>query len=103
MIVDLAIVRDHVTLRGRGHRLVTCRREVHDRQAAMTEADARVCVEPNATVVWAAMHQRLGHRRQKRSIETGAAEDSGYPAHLTSPLTARSPVPARRARAALWP
>ena len=62
MIVDLAIVGQHQTAAGRDHRLVTRRREIHDRKTPVRQRHPGYRVGPHAGIVGPAMAQRCRHR-----------------------------------------
>ena len=62
VVVDLAVERQHVAPRGRGHGLMAGRRQVHDGQATVRERDAPGLIRPHTCIVRPAMRQTLRHR-----------------------------------------
>ena len=82
VVVDLSVVREPEPAIFARHRLVTRRRKVEDRQAAVTEDDGRVDQEP--CIVRAAVRECVGHLRDKvlcRGRQWLEIESSGYPTH----------------------
>ena len=85
VIVDLA-VEDHLQPAVFvGHRLVGHRREIDDRQAAVTEAHPAVRRHPDAAAVRATMSHRVAHpadvrlgEDERRLIERNAADDAAH-------------------------
>ena len=76
VIVDLAVVREH--MRAQHHRLVAARRQIQDRQPAVTENDARLA--PHAFTVRSAMPQTLRHGVDR--VNAGSrTDDPGDSAH----------------------
>ena len=90
MIVNLAVVDDHIAAARRVHRLVPAGREVDDRQPVMREGDAVLGVEPDVRMIGAAVDQDPIYPAKRRAdigaIRPVTAEDSGYTAHQASPL-----------------
>jgi hypothetical protein len=85
VVIDLAVEDDHVAPVGRGHRLVTLRREVEDREPPEAECDAGLFVDPDTLVVRAAESKRGRHRARPRGERVARGSLSlpaaGYPAH----------------------
>ena len=63
VIVDLAVEHDDVSAIGRVHWLAPGRREILDRQAAVSECDAGAGIGPCVSTIRAAMGQRIRHCR----------------------------------------
>ena len=67
------------------HRLRTERRKVDDRESAVRETDASLCIVPNTLSVRSAMRYRLRHMMQVGRGIVGTQrlvlEKSCYPAH----------------------
>ena len=85
-IVDLAIEDDDEALVGTGHGLMAVRREVEDREAAVAEGDAGVCVYPCTLVIGTARDDGVGHATDGgRQFVGGRAawgsEETGDAAH----------------------
>ncbi len=85
-IVDFAIEADDIASGVAGHRLVTLRRKVNDREAAEAEGDTGGGVGERAVIAGSAMAQRVGHVRDgfhQRLVgsRTGEIEDAGKAAH----------------------
>ena len=58
-VVDLAVVAEHIALVADDHRLMPGRREIDDRQPAVTQADA--ALDPVPLAVGPAMRDGIGH------------------------------------------
>jgi hypothetical protein len=88
MIVDLAVVADHVAPRGRRHGLMPRGAEIEDREPAMAKGDARCGIGPGAVTVGPAPRDGAGHGERGafglRLIEPlGQAQKAGYSAHCS--------------------
>src|SRR5262249_1227562 len=70
-VEDLAVEDDRQPLIGEGHRLVTARRQVDDRQPPVTEAEAHspALMDEHAGVVRAAAAHLLAHRSEEHTSE----------------------------------
>src|SRR5690348_5021796 len=81
VVVDLSVEGEHIPAARTGHRLVTGRREIDNRQTPVTKADPRRLVDPNAFVVGAAVGQRRGHGPHVTRRNASGTENSGYSTH----------------------
>jgi hypothetical protein len=61
MVVDLAVVADHVAPRGRGHRLVPGGAEIDDGEPQVPEGDAGPGIAPGALGIRAAPADGIRH------------------------------------------
>ena len=76
MVVDFAVEGHHVAA-GRGqHGLVPFGGKVDDGEAAKTESDACLRIDPTPLIIGAAVTQRIGHARH-RVVEHCARRRSG--------------------------
>ena len=87
VIVDLAIVIEHLAAIGREHRLVARRRQVDDRQPAMAEADAALAVDPDALVIRSPVLDRARHPREQLGLRRIQREYACNPTHRRLPST----------------
>ena len=85
-IVDLAIEHDHEPPARRRHRLMTGRREVHDRQPLKPKSNPLRRIAPHPVVIRPAMPQGRGHASDDSphcigSLVTNTVQESGQAAH----------------------
>ena len=97
-VVDLAVEGDAELARGIEHRLMSGRREVDDRQAAVSKPDATVGGPPESRVIRTAMGHGVAHRLQRQRLgDRRSGEDSDDSAHDAAPQlrsrTCRGPNP----------
>src|SRR5687767_10284374 len=81
VIVDLAIVGNHVSAAGRSHGLTACRRKIYDRQTSVAETDTGLRVRPNMMIVGSPMQQRSRHGVEKLATRLTATENARKSAH----------------------
>ncbi len=88
VVVDFAVIRDHVASRLRQHRLMTVRRKIDDRQAPMSESHTRCRVYPFTIIVRATMSDAQGHSPRQLghrvNVRPGAGQKTGQSAHRSS-------------------
>ena len=95
VVVDLAVEDHHVTAAFGRHRLMSCRRHIDNREAAMTERDAGRRIDPMALVIGTAMSDRQRHppKRVVQINRSGSAVDeAGYSTHIRRLLSASGAV-----------
>ena len=64
VVVDFAVVGDHITTARRNHGLMPGRRQIDDRQTLVHQADAGIGINPDARVVRPAVGDGLAHAAQ---------------------------------------
>ena len=66
MVVNLAVEGNHIATRGRLHGLSSRGGQVHDSQAAVTQCDTGIRIEPIAVRIGATVGDGVGHFAQRR-------------------------------------
>jgi hypothetical protein len=103
VVVELAVVGQPAFGSGRCHRLMTGRREIDNRQAAVAEPDGPLDV--HSLVVRTSMREHAGHPREQiaidRSIGVGVVIDAGNAAHML--LLEKSKRAGSRFRSSVFP
>src|SRR5690348_10880414 len=78
VVVDLSVEGDDEPSAGTVHRLVTGRREIHDRKAPVPQSYASRLINPDAFIIGSAVRQRSGHRADVTLRKTSGTKDAGY-------------------------
>src|SRR5215469_1028153 len=93
MIVDLAVESELVAFTRGAHGLMTCGRQVDDREPAVPHREADVTVKPITEVIRAPMSQCARHGgADALHVSRASVHESGDPAHVTCYLLGVRPT-----------